>query len=424
MAECLGVDGDFGNPASATHRSAPRGGAGRARARAGGRAPRAQTATRSSSPPAPPSPTTSRCSAVARANADRGRHVVTSRTEHKSVLDPCRQLEKRRLQRDLSDAGRATERIGPGGARARRCAAIRCWCLSCTPTTRPACMQDVAAHRGRVPRARRAVAQRLRRRRPARWRSTCMRCRSTLLSFTAHKLYGPKGVGALYVRRGARALLQPLSFGGGQERGLRPGTLPTHQIVGLGAGLRAGRCNALAEESRSASPRCASGCGAAWRALRRGASERRGRGARAGDPQCVVRGRGGREPGRRPGRPRVSTGSACSSASADPSYVLRALGRDTQLAQSSLRFSFGRFTTAAEVDLALASRSPRSSRRGSSPAGGSRPALGRCPAPGRCQRLRRGGGPGQDTWVRFDLLVADDIVKDARFQVVSAAPIL
>jgi cysteine desulfurase len=109
----------------------------------------------------------------------------------------------------------------------------------------------------------------------------------------------------------------------------------------------------------------------------------------------------------------ISTGSACNSASAEPSYVLRALGRDTQLAQSSLRFSLGRFTRDADVDLAIAAVRREVERlRAISPAAGESPS----PWPGETVVSGEAGAPGQDTWIRFQLLVGGDVVKDARFQ--------
>jgi hypothetical protein len=106
----------------------------------------------------------------------------------------------------------------------------------------------------------------------------------------------------------------------------------------------------------------------------------------------------------------ISTGSACNSASAEPSYVLRALGRDTQLAQSSLRFSLGRFTTEADVDVAIAAVNREVGRlRALSPAAAA-------PWSDRPVVTGEAGAPGQDTWIRFHLLVADGVVKDARFQ--------
>jgi cysteine desulfurase len=168
------------------------------------------------------------------------------------------------------------------------------------------------------------------------------------LSLTAHKFYGPKGIGALYVRESARAKIAPIQFGGGHERGLRPGTLPTHQIVGLGtaAALAGTQQPADAAHARDLAARL-------WRELEPipGAIFNGHREARipglvnvsfAGvEGESLITGLSGIA---------VSTGSACSSATREPSYVLRSLGRSTELAQSSLRLSLGRFTTASDVD--------------------------------------------------------------------------
>ena len=125
-------------------------------------------------------------------------------------------------------------------------------------------MQDVAAF-GALCRARGVPpCTSMRRRAPASCRSTCARCGIDLLSFTAHKLYGPKGIGALYVQPRAASALQPLMFGGGQERGLRSGTLPTHQIVGFGAACELAAQSMAAEAARHAATaraRCGRGCG-------------------------------------------------------------------------------------------------------------------------------------------------------------------
>jgi cysteine desulfurase len=171
-----------------------------------------------------------------------------------------------------------------------------------------------------------------------------------LLSLTAHKFHGPAGIGALYVRERARPRIAPIQFGGGHERGLRSGTLATHQILGLGVAA------ALAREH-----------GARDAAHARDLASRLSReletipGVEFNSPRAhglpglvnvsfpgvegesLISGLSGIA---------VSTGSACSSASRESSYVLRALGRDTQLAQSSLRLSLGRFSTAADVDAA------------------------------------------------------------------------
>jgi cysteine desulfurase len=171
------------------------------------------------------------------------------------------------------------------------------------------------------------------------------------VSFTAHKIHGPKGIGALYVREGARPRIAPIVFGGGHERGLRPGTLATHQIAGFAKAASL----AMAEGATDA---------AATRALRARLTAmlqsipgtllntRSGDDSLPGIVNVSIEGVEGESLVTGLNSIAVSTGSACSSATREPSYVLRALGRDTELAQSSLRISFGRFTRTEDIDLA------------------------------------------------------------------------
>jgi cysteine desulfurase len=173
-----------------------------------------------------------------------------------------------------------------------------------------------------------------------------------LLSLTAHKIYGPKGVGALYVRAKPPLGLQPLMFGGGQERGLRPGTLPTHQIIGLGVA-----CELAASERESDSKRIGELREQLWHGLLAiGGIELNGHPTEtvAGVLNVAFHGIEGESLQFALRDLAVSSGSACASETDEPSYVLRALGRSDQLAQSSLRFSLGRFTTADEIDFAIA----------------------------------------------------------------------
>jgi cysteine desulfurase len=172
-----------------------------------------------------------------------------------------------------------------------------------------------------------------------------------LMSFSAHKTYGPKGVGALYVRRRPRVRIEAQIHGGGHERGMRSGTLPTHQIVGMGEAFRIARTEMKAENERIRMLR-----DKLWRGISaieevyvNGDLERRvphnlnvsfnyveGESLIMAVKDLAV-----------------SSGSACTSASLEPSYVLRALGRSDELAHSSIRFSVGRFTTEEEVDFAV-----------------------------------------------------------------------
>jgi cysteine desulfurase len=173
-----------------------------------------------------------------------------------------------------------------------------------------------------------------------------------LMSISGHKIYGPKGVGALYVRRRPRARIAPLFDGGGQERGLRSGTLPTPLCVGLGAAARIARAEMAAEAERllGLRRRCLAGIRARFPGVRlNGDGEQRLPGnlnlSFPGAPALALM-------EACPGLA-LSTGSACNAAEIEPSYVLRALGLPGDLAGASLRLGFGRYTTESEVDFAI-----------------------------------------------------------------------
>jgi cysteine desulfurase len=172
-----------------------------------------------------------------------------------------------------------------------------------------------------------------------------------LMSFSAHKTYGPKGVGALFVRRKPRVRLEAQMHGGGHERGMRSGTLPTHQIVGMGEAFRLARLETDAdnERIRKLRDRLWAGLSRMEEVYLNGAIDRRvphnlnvsfnfveGESLIMAIKDIAV-----------------SSGSACTSASLEPSYVLRALGRSDELAHSSIRFTVGRFTTEEEIDYAV-----------------------------------------------------------------------
>lgn len=341
---------------------------------------------------------------VARGNADRGRHIVTARTEHKAVLDPCKRLEKEGFRVTYLMPERSGLVTAAAVAAALQPDTQLVSLMGANNET--GVLQDLAAI-GEVCRER-GVA----------FHSDCAQAAGKVpldvgalpvdfLSLTAHKLYGPKGVGALYVRPRARGLLQPLTYGGGQEHGWRPGTLATHQIVGFGAA-----CELAARELATEAPRLLELRERLWRSLGalggvhlNGVDAPRVPGIlnvsfEGVEGESLVNGLGGLA---------VSTGAACNSASAEASYVLRALGRDALLAGSSLRFSLGRFTQSADVDFAAAAVRHEVSRlRALSPASATQPQQGWVSG--------EAGGPGEETWVRFHLLVSGDTVKDARVQ--------
>jgi cysteine desulfurase len=174
-----------------------------------------------------------------------------------------------------------------------------------------------------------------------------------LLSFCAHKLGGPKGVGALYLRRRPRPPLRPLVFGGGQEQGLRSGTIATHQVVGFGIACELALAALDDEPARVRALR-----ERLWQALQPAAPLWRNGAAEPSLPGVLSVGFAGIEGEslllELDGALAASSGSACASASAEPSFVLRALGRSDEAIQASLRLSLGRGTTAADVDRAAA----------------------------------------------------------------------
>jgi len=413
MSECLTAAGDFGNPSSA-HAYGASAAARIARARA-------QVAALVGAQPEEivftSGATESNNLAIlgsARAGADRGRHLVSARTEHKSVLDTCRRLEKEGFSVTWLTPGHSG-RIEPMAfAAALRPDTILASIMHVNNET--GVIEDVAALAGLC--AERGIA----------FHSDCAQAAGKVpvalnrlpldfASFTAHKLYGPKGIGALYVRGGARASLQPLLYGGGQERGLRPGTLATHQIVGFGTA-----CELAARELPLESERLRRLRERLWQGLEALAGTHLNGAAAPRVPGILnvsFEGVQGESLVAGLSALALSTGSACSSDSPEPSYVLRALGRSTQLAQSSLRFSLGRLTTEADIDRARGSVAHELARlRALSPAGGTAAGGWATAPPGSPATVvsGEGGGPGQDTWVRFQLLIEAGTVKDARFQ--------
>lgn len=277
-------------------------------------------------------------------------HLVTSRIEHKSVLDTCRHLETRGVRvtylnpdaRGAIEAQAVLDALRPDTA-----LVSLMWVNNETGVINPieALAPELRA-RGVLFHVDAAQAA-------GRVAIDLSRLPVDLLSLSAHKLYGPKGAGALFVRKRPRARLAPQLHGGGHEQGMRSGTLATHQLVGMGEA-----CRIAAAELAGEPPRLAALRDRLWTRL----SEALPRIHRNGDPALVVpallnvsfEGVEGESLRARLPELAVSSGSACSSATREPSYVLRALGRDDELAGASLRFSLGRRTTQEMVDAAAA----------------------------------------------------------------------
>ena len=349
MIECLTHEGNYGNPASRSHAFGWR-------AEAAVEQARQQVADLIKADPREivwtSGATESDNLAIkgcAHFNQRKGKHIITSKIEHKAVLDTCRQLEREGFELTYLEPGK--DGIVEAGAVAE---AIRedttvvsimhvnneLGTITDIAAIGEVCREhgvffhvDAAQSAGKIP-------------------IDLSVMKVDLMSLSAHKLYGPKGVGALYVRRKPRVRIEAQTHGGGHERGMRSGTLATHQLVGMGEACRIAAEEMDGEGARilGLRNRLLDGVKDMEQVHINGSMERRIPGilnisfAFVEGESLIMALKD----------LAVSSGSACTSASLEPSYVLRALGLSDELAHSSIRFSLGRYTTAEEIDYAVA----------------------------------------------------------------------
>ncbi|CAD9220470.1 cysteine desulfurase [Burkholderia cenocepacia] len=279
----------------------------------------------------------------------KGKHLVTVKTEHKAVLDTCRELERQGFDVTYLDVREDGLLDLDALQQALRADTILVSVMLANNET--GVIQPVAEI-GALCRARGIVFHCDAVQAAGKIPVDVNALNVDLLTVTAHKVYGPKGIGALYVRRKPRVRIEAQMHGGGHERGMRSGTLPTHQIVGMGEAFRLAK-EEMAEESRRVGAlrdRLLAGLSTLDEVYVNGDLARRiphnlNVSFNFVEGESLIMGIKGVA---------VSSGSACTSASLEPSYVLRALGRSDELAHSSIRFTLGRFTTEAEVDSVIA----------------------------------------------------------------------
>jgi cysteine desulfurase len=278
----------------------------------------------------------------------KGKHIITVRTEHKAVLDTVREMERQGFEatylgvkeNGLVDLDEFRDAIRPDTVMASVMAV----------NNEIGVIQDIETI-GRICREKGVIFHVDAAQATGKMPIDLKKLPVDLMSFSAHKTYGPKGIGALYVRRKPRVRLEAQMHGGGHERGMRSGTLATHQIVGMGEAFRIAREEMATENERirMLRDRLYNGLKDIEEVHLNGDMDRRvphnlnvsfnfveGESLIMAIKDLAV-----------------SSGSACTSASLEPSYVLRALGRSDELAHSSIRFSIGRFTTEEEVDFAI-----------------------------------------------------------------------
>src|SRR5471030_2346003 len=275
----------------------------------------------------------------------RGKHLITVKTEHKAVLDVMRELERQGFEVTYLD-------VEPDGLLdfAKFKAALRPDTILVSVMfvyNEISVIQDIAAI-GAMCRERSIIFHVDAAQATGKVVIDLARLPVDLMSLASHKTYGPKGIDALYVRRKPRIRIEAQMHGGGHERGMRSGTLPTHQIVGMGEAFRiAGEeMGAERERIRALQQRLYAGLKGIEQVFVNGDLERRvphnlNISFNYVEGESLIMGVKGLA---------VSSGSACTSASLEPSYVLRALGRSDELAHSSLRMTIGRFTTEEEID--------------------------------------------------------------------------
>ena len=349
MSECLLADGNFGNPASRAHVFGRR-------AEVAVETARRQVADLVNADPREIVWTSGATESnnlaikgIAKFYASKGRHLVTSKIEHKAVLDTCRQLEREGFEVTYIEPGEDGV-ITPALVEA----ALREDTILVSVmhvNNEIGTINDIAAI-GELTRSKGILFHVDAAQSTGKVDIDMETMKVDLMSFSAHKTYGPKGIGALYVRRKPRVRLEAQMHGGGHERGMRSGTLATHQIVGMGEAFRIAR-----EEMASERVRIQALHDRFWSRLQDMEELYLNGSATARVPHNLnvsfnyVEGESLIMALKDLA---VSSGSACTSASLEPSYVLRALGRNDELAHSSIRFTFGRFTTNEEVDYAAA----------------------------------------------------------------------
>ena len=280
--------------------------------------------------------------------AGRGKHIVTVKTEHKAVLDTCRELERQGFEvtyLDVKDNGLIDLDVFKAALRPDTILVSVMFV-----NNEVGVVQDVATI-GEICREKGIIFHVDAAQATGKVGIDLETLKVDLMSFSAHKTYGPKGIGALYIRRKPRIRIEAQMHGGGHERGFRSGTLATHQIVGMGEAFRLARVEMVAENERvrMLRDRLWAGLSQIEEVYLNGDMEQRvphnlnvsfnyveGESLIMAIKELAV-----------------SSGSACTSASLEPSYVLRALGRNDELAHSSIRFTIGRFTTQEEIDFAI-----------------------------------------------------------------------
>lgn len=278
----------------------------------------------------------------------KGKHVITCKTEHKAVLDTCRELERQGFEVTYLDP----EENGLIDL-AKLEAAMRDDTILVSimhVNNEIGVIQDIGAI-GEMCRARKIVFHVDAAQSAGKVVIDLQELKVDLLSISAHKLYGPKGIGALYVSRKPRIRLEAQTHGGGHERGMRSGTLATHQIVGMGEACQIAK-EEMAQDLEHVTAmrdRLWAGLNAMEQVFVNGDFEQR----YAGNLNVSFNFVEGESLIMALKDLAVSSGSACTSASLEPSYVLRALGLNDEMAHSSIRFSFGRFTTTEEIDYAI-----------------------------------------------------------------------
>ncbi len=348
MMQCLTFDGTFGNPASRSHRFGWQ-------AEEAVDVARNQIAELINADPREVVFTSGATESdnlaikgAAHAYRDKGKHIITSQTEHKAVLDTCLQLEKEGF--DVTYLSPNPDGFIPPAAIE---AALRDDTILVSimhVNNEIGVIQDIAAI-GALCRSRDIIFHVDATQSVGKVPVDLNELPVDLMSFSAHKLYGPKGIGGLYVRRKPKVRIEAQIHGGGHERGMRSGTLPVHQIVGMGEAFRIAKEEMAEEAQRLQTLR-----DRLWQGIGQLKDLRLNSAAKHTAPNILNVSFAGVE-----GESlimalkdlAVSSGSACTSASLEPSYVLRALGLSEELAHSSIRFSLGRFTTQEEIDYAV-----------------------------------------------------------------------